>query len=106
LPYLIFALFSLILQKSVTMTKYINPYQKAFITAELAGLTAQQRDNYEQSLILYRDMKSVLETAVEERAIEIAKNFIALNLESATIAKGTGLTVEQIEELRKTMFNY
>jgi predicted transposase/invertase (TIGR01784 family) len=88
------------------MTKYIDPYQKAFITAELAGLTAQQRDNYEQSLILYRDMKSVLETAVEENKIEIAKKLIKRNLTNDEIAEDTGLTVEQIEELRKTMFNY
>ncbi len=68
--------------------------------AELAGLSAEQRDNYEQSLIQYRDLKSALETAVEEREIEIAKNFILLGLDNATIAKGTDLTVEQIEQLR------
>lgn len=76
-------------------------FQKAFQTAELAALSADQRDQYEQSLLQYRDLKSVLETAVEERAIEIAENFIALGLDNATIAKGTGLTIEQIEELRK-----
>ncbi len=48
----------------------------------------------------YRDLKSALETAVEEREIEIAKNFILLGLDNATIAKGTDLTVEQIEQLR------
>jgi len=76
-------------------------FQKAFGTAELAGLSADQRDKYEQSLIQYRDLKSALETAVEEREIEIAKNFIALGLDNDTIAKGTDLTVEQIEQLRK-----
>lgn len=35
-----------------------------------------------------------------QKAVEIAKNFIALNLDNSTIAKGTGLTVEQIEQLR------
>jgi predicted transposase/invertase (TIGR01784 family) len=83
-------------------------FQKAFGTAELAGLTTQQRDNYEHSLIQYRDLKSVIETAVEEAVetaveenkVEIAKNFIALNLDNATIAKGTGLTIEQIAQLR------
>jgi predicted transposase/invertase (TIGR01784 family) len=75
-------------------------FQKAFGTAELAGLSAEQRDRYEQSLIQYRDLKSALETAVEEREIEIARNFITLNLDNATIAKGTGLSVEQIEQLR------
>lgn len=75
-------------------------FQKAFGTAELAGLTAQQRDNYEQSLIQYRDLKSALETAVEEREVEIAKNLISLGSNNDFIVKATGLTVEQIEQLR------
>jgi predicted transposase/invertase (TIGR01784 family) len=35
-----------------------------------------------------------------EKAIEIAKKFISIGLDSKTIANGTGLTVEQIEQLR------
>jgi hypothetical protein len=35
-----------------------------------------------------------------KRSVEIAKNFIIIGLDNATIAKGTGLTVEQIEQLR------
>lgn len=38
--------------------------------------------------------------AKQERNIEVAKNFITLGLDNDTIAKGTGLTVEQIEQLR------
>ena len=75
-------------------------FQKAFSTAELAGLNAEQRDRYEQSLIQYRDLKSALETAVEEREIEIAKIKLADNEPNEKIAKYTGLTVEQIEQLR------
>jgi predicted transposase/invertase (TIGR01784 family) len=75
-------------------------FQKAFATAELAKLNAEQRDRYEQSLIQYRDLKSALQTAVEEREAEIAKNFIALGLDDQTIAKGTGLTIHQIQKLR------
>ncbi|GAB4327179.1 MAG: Rpn family recombination-promoting nuclease/putative transposase [Flammeovirgaceae bacterium] len=75
-------------------------FQKAFGTAELAGLTAQQRDNYEQSLIQYRDLKSALETAVEENKIEIAKSLFSTTLSNEEIAKHTGLTVEQIKQLR------
>jgi hypothetical protein len=36
----------------------------------------------------------------QTRNIEIAKNFISIGLDNETIAKGTGLTVEQIEQLR------
>jgi predicted transposase/invertase (TIGR01784 family) len=38
--------------------------------------------------------------AKQEEKIEVAKNFITLGLDNDTIAKGTGLTVEQIEQLR------
>jgi len=36
----------------------------------------------------------------QDRNVEIAKNFIVMGLDNITIAKGTGLTVEQIEYLR------
>jgi predicted transposase/invertase (TIGR01784 family) len=75
-------------------------FKKAFGTAELAGLTAQQRDNYEQSLIQYRDLKSALETAVEENKIEIAKNAILEGFDNKLISKLTNLTEEQVESLR------
>lgn len=79
-------------------------FQKAFSTAELAGLSAEQRVIYEENLIQYWGMKSAIETAVEtaleKNKIEIARNLMALKLDNDTIAKGTGLTVEQIEKLR------
>jgi hypothetical protein len=74
-------------------------FQKAFGTAELAGLSVEQRDRYEQSLIQYLDLKSALETAVEEREIEIAKNAIWEGLDNQMIVRLTGLAVEQIEKL-------
>jgi hypothetical protein len=37
----------------------------------------------------------------EETQVKIAQNFISLGLDNATIAKGTNLTVEQIEKLRQ-----
>ncbi len=75
-------------------------FQKAFETAELAGLSAEQRDIYEQSLIQYRDLKSALETAVEEREIEIAQTAIRKGLNNELISELTVLSVEQIEQLR------
>jgi predicted transposase/invertase (TIGR01784 family) len=75
-------------------------FQKAFGTAELAGLSPEQRATYEENLIQYWGMKSALETAVEEREIEIAKKLIKRNLTNEQIAEDTSLTVEMIEQLR------
>jgi predicted transposase/invertase (TIGR01784 family) len=37
---------------------------------------------------------------IQDRNVEIAKNFIVMGLDNVTISKGTGLTVEQIEDFR------
>ncbi|TAE01000.1 MAG: hypothetical protein EAZ97_04330 [Bacteroidetes bacterium] len=79
-------------------------FQKAFGTAELAGLTAEQKSIYEENLIQYWGMKSAIETAVEEavegKQIEIAKNAIFEGFDNKLISKLTNLTEEQVESLR------
>jgi hypothetical protein len=77
-------------------------FQKAFGTAELARLSAEQRAIYEENLIQYWGMKSALETAVEENKIEIAKNAILEGFDNKLISKLTNLTEEQVENLRGT----
>ncbi len=68
------------------------------------SLTDEEKKMYDRFQENRRIENSVEHTAKleakQEKAVEIAKNFIALGLDNATIAKGTGLTVEQIEELR------
>lgn len=78
-------------------------FQKAFETSKLSNLSPEQRSIYDENLIQYWGMKSALETAVEEREIEIAKNAILENADNKFIAKITGLTVEEVEKLRAEM---
>jgi len=55
--------------------------------------------HYKASEIL--SLRLVAEDKVrQDRNVQIAKNFIIMGLDNVTIAKGTGLTVEQIEDLR------
>jgi predicted transposase/invertase (TIGR01784 family) len=75
-------------------------FRKAFGTAELAGLSAEQRAIYEENLIQYWGMKSAMETAVEEKQTEIARKAINKGFDNETIADLTDLTTEQIEQLR------
>jgi predicted transposase/invertase (TIGR01784 family) len=94
-------------------------FQKAFHTTELAAMTYEQRSIYERSLLYYLDnyldMKNVVKTAVDEAVeiavqetrdelkIEFAKNLIALGSENEFIIQATGLTLAQLQELRKSM---
>jgi predicted transposase/invertase (TIGR01784 family) len=78
-------------------------FDKLFSEAELAKLTPEEMRTYEESLKVYRDNYSVIETAKREGASEkelqiareLKKNGVSVDL----IAKSTGLTKEQIEKL-------
>ncbi len=102
------------------MAKYLNPYtdfsfkklfgeegNKELLVDFLNQLSpdyqqiVEQCERYEQSLFQYRDLKSALETAVEECGIEIALKAIKKDFDNETIADLTGLPIEQIEQLRK-----
>ena len=71
--------------------------------AEIARYTPEERQDYEDSLKVYRDMKNVLDTAELKGALKEkrknAKVMKALGLPSETIAKVTGMSVEDIAKL-------
>jgi hypothetical protein len=79
------------------MSNLVNPFNNV---AELSNLTEEQKRIYEENLIQYWGMKSALETAVEEREIEIARKAIIEGLSNDLISKLTNLAIEQIEKLR------
>ena len=86
-------------------------FQKVFNVAEIAKYKPQDCQQYEASLKHYRDIENSLELqhkegkkeGQEERTIEIAKNIILKGLDNQFIVDITGLTIEQIEKLRKEM---
>ncbi len=61
-----------------------------------ADLEAYQYENMRET-----DVKAEKMMVEQKKAIEIAKNLISLGLDNDTITKGTGLTLEQVEQLRK-----
>ncbi|SFF60505.1 PD-(D/E)XK nuclease family transposase, partial [Thermoflexibacter ruber] len=80
-------------------------FKKLFQIAEIARFDEKQLQSYRDSEKNYLDFTASLETSfnegrVEER-IEIAKNMIAEGFDNQVILKLTGLTIEQIEALRK-----
>jgi predicted transposase/invertase (TIGR01784 family) len=103
-------------------------FEKLFEVAEIARFTPEQMQSYEDSLKYYRDIKNSLDTAREEgflegeqkgiqkgreeglkeglqegelkSKIEIARKMLLQNMDIAFIAYVTGLSTEQIEQLR------
>ena len=78
-------------------------FTRLFEQAEIARYTPEERQDYEDSLKVYRDMKNVLDTAELKGAIkEKRKNAMAmkaLGLPLKTIAKVTGMSIEDIAKL-------
>ena len=86
-----------------------NIFLKLFETAEIAKFSQQEYREYEDSLKYYRDIKNSLDTARGEgietgerkKQIEIAKTGLKEGLSVELIMKLTGLTIEEIENLKE-----
>jgi len=80
-------------------------FEKFFRTAEIALFKPEERVAYEDSLKYYRDMKNSLDTSREEGKIEerleIGEKLIAIGLDDGKIAEATGLSISEIENLKK-----
>jgi predicted transposase/invertase (TIGR01784 family) len=74
-------------------------FEKLFSEAEIAKLNSEDMKAYEESLKVYRDNYSVIETAKNDTRIEIAKRLKNKGIDFETIAETTGLSKEQIEKL-------
>ncbi|RDC66317.1 Rpn family recombination-promoting nuclease/putative transposase [Adhaeribacter pallidiroseus] len=75
-------------------------FEKLFETAEIAKFTPEQVRSYEDSLKYYRDLKNSLDTAREEKAIEIARRALKMGLAVNDITELTGLSSQAIEHIK------
>ena len=98
-------------------------FDRLFEEAEIAKFTPQEMREYETSKMAYRDIKNSVDTAKREgiaegkeigmkegmekgmekgmnqKALEIAKNMLAMGLSAEQVAKATQLPVEIIKNL-------
>ena len=74
-------------------------FEKLFSEAEIAKLKLEDMKAYKESLKVYRDNYSIIETAKKDRDIEIARALKMNGVSIELIAKSTSLTKEQIEKL-------
>ncbi|MHC1686078.1 MAG: hypothetical protein AB6733_24640 [Clostridiaceae bacterium] len=61
---------------------------------------SKQRAIYEMRAKILKDKVSALNSAKEEKAIEIAKNLLDI-LDNETIAMKTGLSIDTVKEFRE-----
>ena len=85
-----------------------NIFLKLFETAEISKFSQQEYQDYEDSLKYYRDIKNSLDTAKEEGEIkgriegkiEIAMQMLKKGIEISLISELTGLTEQEIRNLK------
>jgi len=95
---------------TLTNDRYINlftdyGFKEFFELAEIDKMDEGERAAYEDSLKDYRDLKSAIDTYYKDgkmdKAVEIAISLFQTDLTNEEIAKHTGLSIGQIEKLRK-----
>jgi len=78
-------------------------FEKAFEVAEVAKMTPQQYEQYQESLLTYIEVKEVVKTAEDDgrkkREIEIAKKLKEMGLSKNQIKEATGLLDEEVDGL-------
>jgi len=78
-------------------------FEKLFEIAEIAKFTPKEKEQYEESLKYYRDLKNVVNSSKEEgkieRSIEVAKEMKSDGILIEKISKYTGLSKEEIQDL-------
>lgn len=74
-------------------------FERVFQIAEIAKYDREQFRAYQDSLKYYRDWKNVVNTAIKDTIIEIAKNMKNAGIDVETIMKTTNLNREEIESL-------
>ena len=85
-------------------------FERLFSVAEIAKFTLIEADEYEESLMVYRDLKNSIDTAREDgkfegasdKAIMVAKTMQKNGETDEKIALYTGLSLQEVKALRKT----
>ena len=87
-------------------------FDRVFKEAEIAHFTPAELRHYEDSLKAFRDVKNCIDSAEEKgraegraegeraKAIEIAKQLLAMHLPVESITKATGLSSADITALK------
>ena len=82
-------------------------FHRLFEAAEIARFSPEEKEQYEESLKSYRDLKNVIDTSFGEGKVEgraegikeIALNMLKEGLDIEFISKITGLSNDEIQQI-------
>lgn len=74
-------------------------FKKAFEVAEIANMTSEQYEQYQESLLTYIEVKEVVKTAELDGVKKVVKKMFEMGLSIEQIIEATGLSKNEIEEL-------
>ena len=91
--------------------KYINPFtnfERLFETAEIAKFSPEEKEEYQESLKSYRDLKNVIDTSYEDGKIEgkIEGEIEAKTKGIINALKQGKLIIEDIAEIFSTTIDF
>ena len=83
-------------------------FDRLFEEAEIAKFSPLEMREYEASKKAYRDIKNSVDTAkregiaegMEKRSLEIARKMLAKGMDAASVMEITGLSAEQMQQLK------
>ena len=86
-------------------------FDKVFSTAEIAKFNKKERMQYEDSLKSYRDIKNVIDTAIEQgitkgeerKAVEIAREALLEGSSIEFVCKITKLSTEEVQKIANSL---
>ena len=81
----------------------IEVVRKAYNILEVISKDDKARAAYESREAELHDQMTRLKSAREEGIRDTAKNFLIMGLDSDMVAKGTGLSVEEVEMIRREL---
>ena len=78
-------------------------FHRLFEAAEIARFSPEEKEQYEESLKSYRDLKNVIDTSFGEGKVEgikeIASNMLKEGFNIDLISKITGLSNDEIQQI-------
>lgn len=96
------------IEQVVELAKGVNEDSQAFLLANLLVISDKFIDDglsrdIRRWLKMTKVARLIAEEAVEEKMREVVEKFLLMKMDNSVIAKGTGLSIDEIEKIRREL---